>query len=422
MSERPYDRWHKKHPKSDDEPCRCGSKKHPLYPSADHGRGMWWRAQYVDPHGQTRRPTFAHWDEAMQKLAEARTDLRRGTWTDPDIGIEPAAALARAWVEEWVPRKYKNKNTRNTYTSHMDTHLIPFLERRRPLRVRDLRRRDSNALVDALAEAVESRTYLKQIFKTWRIWINWLIDERDVPLPANVVSRVALPPASKRKPAKIAPEDVARIAACIDPRLEVTVWMAACGGLREGEVFGMTRDRVDFLRKRWYVEEQRQEGQAVETKTKASMTWISIDDFLVEKIAAHLAAGYDKSAPVAAASEARRLRRGYVAPPEEGLIIVNAQGRALRRQMFNDHWRAAVEAAGVDPRAVFHDLKKFYTRTLVKSGDHDPKTVQRLSRHDRFEVTWDIYAESGEGMEEVHISAFSKAFTPKGDDSSRATG
>ena len=54
----------------------------------------------------------------------------------------------------------------------------------------------------------------------------------------------------------------------------------------------MTKDRIDFLRRRWHIAEQRRKGKAVKTKTKtkASMTWVSVDQFLLDKIAAHLAA------------------------------------------------------------------------------------------------------------------------------------
>lgn len=77
----------------------------------------------------------------------------------------------------------------------------------------------------------------------------------------------------------------------------------------------------------------------------------------------------------------------------------------------------------MDPDARFHDLKGFYTRALATSGNHDPKTVPRLSRHARFEETWDTYAETGAGAEEVKVTAFSSAFTITGDaDTAAASG
>lgn len=411
-TDEPFDRWHKKYPKEGDRPCKCGSRAKPLYPSADHGRGKRWQARYTDVTGQQRRPNFTHWDEARDHLAEVLTDMRRGTWQDPNLGKGFATEYAREWLT-WIKERHDNRNTVDTYTSHTNVHVIPFLG---PRRGRELRRADSNAFVDSLIAKELKASYVGQVFKTWRIWIHWLIDEKELPLPANVVKRIVLPKAEKRKPVEFTPEEVARIAECIEPRFEVLVWEAACGGLREGEAFGMTRDRIDFVGRLWHVAEQRQRGEAVKTKTEASTAWVSIDAFLIERIAAHMAAGYHLPAPVQAATETRRRRRqalGQWSPPvAEGLIVTNHAGRPLTRSTFHPYWQGAVEKAGVDPDAHFHDLKHFYTRTLAKSGSHDPKTVQRLSRHARFEETWETYAGSGAGAEVVKVTAFSAAFAP----------
>ncbi|MFJ8213262.1 tyrosine-type recombinase/integrase [Streptomyces sp. NPDC096033] len=377
---------------------------------------------YTDPSGRVRKPPFEHYDEAVKFLAATTTDIARGTWVDPEAGKILAVKAAEEWLE-WIKKKHGVENTIETYASHAKTHVIPFLGRRP---AGSLRRADSNAFVDELIGKGLAESYIHQVFKTWRIFVHWMVDEKEIPLPANIVSRIKLPEVPQRKVVDLSPQQVARIAECIEPRFEVLVWEAACGGVREGEAFGMTKDRVDFLRRRWHIKEQRQRGQAVKTKTKASMTWVSVDQFLLDKIAAHLAAGFDRPAQVQHATELRRIRRqaqGLWTPPtDEGLIVTNHAGRPLTRQTFHPYWRDAVEEAGVDPDARFHDLKGFYTRTLATSGDHDPKTVQRLSRHARFEETWDTYAETGAGAEDVKVTAFSSAFTATGDTAEAATG
>ncbi|WP_367137108.1 MULTISPECIES: site-specific integrase [Streptomyces] len=417
----PLDRWHKQYPKEGDEPCKCGSRQHPKYPTAEHGRGSQWLAPYrapSDPPEKIRKPAYEHYDEAKKFLAETLTDIGRGAWVDPEAGKVLAVTLAEEWLG-WIKKKHGVQNTVNTYTTHARVYIIPFLGRRT---AGSLRRPDTNAFVDVLTEKLEreeiSATYLQQVFKTWRIWVNWLVDEKEVPLPANVVQRIRLPEADEREPYDYTPEEVERLAAAIEPRYEIMVWMAACGGLREGEGFGMLKERIDFLRRRWFVKEQRQQGKAVKTKTKSSMAWVSVDAFLLGKIAAHLAAGYDKPEPVKHDTELRRQRRqarGEWAPPvDEGLIVTNPQGRPLRRSVFNKAWNEAKRKAGVGKDARFHDLKGFYSTTLARSRQHDPKTVQRLSRHSRFEETWDTYVRAGEEGEEVTVTAFTVAFVGDG--------
>lgn len=145
-SDKPFDRWHKKYPKDGDQPCKCGSRAKPLYPAADHGRGKRWQARYTDVTGQERRPNFTHWDEARDHLAEVLTDMKRGTWQDPNLGKGLATEYAREWLK-WIKERHDNRNTVDTYTSHTNVHIIPFLGARRG---RELRRADSNAFVNAL--------------------------------------------------------------------------------------------------------------------------------------------------------------------------------------------------------------------------------------------------------------------------------
>jgi integrase len=76
------------------------------------------------------------------------------------------------------------------------------------------------------------------------------------------------------------------------------------------------------------------------------------------------------------------------------------------RNDFNVQFRSAARAAGLDERLHFHDLKHFYTSALVACGQHDPKTVQALSRHQRFSMTMDTYAHSPVVAEGARVTAF----------------
>ena len=112
-SDAPFDRWHKRYPKDGDKPCRCGTKKSPLYPSADHGRGQRWQARYTDPMGKPRRPNFDSWEEARDHLSEVRTKIRKSTWVPPDAGRKTVEYHAKKMIE----RRYRNigKDEDTTY-------------------------------------------------------------------------------------------------------------------------------------------------------------------------------------------------------------------------------------------------------------------------------------------------------------------
>ena len=60
-------------------------------------------------------------------------------------------------------------------------------------------------------------------------------------------------------------------------------------GLREGEAFGLTLPRVDFLRRKVQVLSQAQRGQlAAELKTEASTRTIPADQWVLNEISAHI--------------------------------------------------------------------------------------------------------------------------------------
>lgn len=420
-SDAPFDRWHKRYPKPErgDTPCKCGTKRAPLYPSADHGRGQQWQARYTDPTGKPRRPMFDVWQEARDHLDEVRVAIRKDSWEDPDAGKVKVAFYAEEMIQR---RKSKEKNERTTeaYESHLRNHIIPFAGRRM---ARTLKRRDTMALVDHLIEKPGiGSTYTVQIFKTWRILMNYMVDA-DVPLPANIVSRIELPEIDERVKVVLSPEQVGALAVAmrkVEARYEALVWIAACAGFREGEAFGLRDTDVAWDEDLLYIQEQRQRGKAVKLKTKKSQATLPVDRFLMERLAEHVAR-HPRLVSVSARTERRRRARGAVAPPDEGLIVTNRYGRPVQRSEFNDKWRAAVTLAGLPAGTRFHDLKHFYTSRLGASGQHDPKTVQALSRHAEFSETWDTYAHPPVAVEGVTVTVFGSLFAPSRETAKRST-
>ncbi|MFJ3824933.1 tyrosine-type recombinase/integrase [Streptomyces nodosus] len=410
-SDAPFDRWHRKHPKGGENPCRCGTRKTPLYPSADHGRGQQWQARYRDPNGKSRRPTFDSWQEAREHLDEVRVKIRNSTWIDPDLGNQKVEVFANQLITGRKKRE-KNENTTGTYESHLRTHILPFLGGRI---AKTLKRGDSMALVDHLIDkpGINSPYYVVQIFKTWRILINYMVDA-DVPLPANIVSRIDMPEVKDRVQTVLSPEQVASLARAmreVEPRYEILVWISACAGLREGEAFGLTESRVDWQRDLLYVEEQRQKGKKAKLKTKASYATLPVDHFLMKLLAQHLAK-FRGPAPASKIAQTRRRQRGFVPPSDEGLVVTTRLGRPITRSQFNRTWNKAVELAGLPPGTRFHDLKHFYSTRLAAGGEHDPKTVQALSRHAEFSETMDTYAHPPVAVQGVKVTTFSHLFDP----------
>src|SRR5690606_30171407 len=69
-------------------------------------------------------------------------------------------------------------------------------------------------------------------------------------LRTDPTARVKLPRIEHREMRFLAPDEVAPLAAEIDPRYRAFVLTGAYCGLRFGELAGLKRDRVDLLRRR----------------------------------------------------------------------------------------------------------------------------------------------------------------------------
>jgi integrase len=411
-SDEPFDRWHLRYPKADAMRCSCGTRKNPLYMSSDHGRGQRWQARYTDPDGKPRRPAFDSWQDARDHLEEARVAMRKGTWVDPDLGAERVFF----YVKQFISRRRANgqrEGTTATYEGNLKAHVVPLLGHRIS---KTLKRRDTMLLVDDLIEKKLAPQTVHNIFHSWSILVHYMIDE-DVPLPANIVSRIGLPKVTGRVKVALTPEDVTNLAAAmkqICPRLEILIWIAACAGLRSGEARALTRSSVDWDHDLIYIEMQRHGSTAAELKTTASRATLAVDRFLIEKLRQHTRE-FGQFGHVTRKRAYERKRTGWIPPADEGLLVTNDLGRPVGTTYFSEKWRAAVRLAGLPQGTRFHDLKHFYTTELGSSGDHDPKTVQALSRHSVFSQTWDTYAHPPRAVDaDVTVRAFARAFSSTG--------
>jgi hypothetical protein len=135
-------------------------------------------------------------------------------------------------------------------------------------------------------------------------------------------------------------------------RYKGVVVMAAGTGLRQGECFGLTVDRVDFLRRTITVDRQlillaSGPPQFGPPKTAASARTVPLPTIVGESLAAHL----------------ERWPAAF-----DGLIFTNERGDPLRRNRFGEIWRAAVSRAGLNGLR-FHDLRHFYASLLIRHGE-----------------------------------------------------
>ena len=206
-----------------------------------------------------------------------------------------------------------------------------------------------------------------------------------------------------RRPARDAslPLSVEQVTALLDVAdawFAVAIAIGAGLGLRQSEAAGLTVDRVDFLRRVVTVDRQWQQssgsrpGAFAPPKTEASTRLIPADDWVLERVAAHLAtfgAGADG-------------------------VIINYANRPMDAAKFGHYVRMARKRAGLPRTVSFHDLRHFFASALIHAGC-SVKQVQLALGHKSARMTLDVYGHLWPGEEDRVRDAIGRVFRPTAD-------
>ena len=324
-----------------------------------------YRARYRDAGGREHAKHFERKIDAQRWVREQESSRDAGTWVDPRAGRRPLSEYVIAWQESQVHRA----TTAAQVDSHLRNHVLPHFGDRA---IASIRPSEVQAWVKGRAEVLAPSTvevvyrYLVAIFRA-------AVEDRVI--AQSPCRGVKLPKAERRQVEPLAVEVVQAITDAMPDKYRALVTLAAGTGLRQGEAFGLTVDRVDFLRRTVKVDRQLVllPGAGPEhapPKTQASYRTVPLPAVVVDALAAHLAA--------------------YPAG-ESGLIFTNDQGDPISRTRFSDQvWRPALKRAGLEG-AKFHDLRHFYASLLIRHGE-SVKVVQSRLGHASAAETLDTYS------------------------------
>ncbi len=158
-------------------------------------------------------------------------------------------------------------------------------------------------------------------------------------------------------------------------------------GLRQGEVFGLSPEDVDFLGGTVTVRRQVKlyaDGSQVFALPKGgsgekdTTRTVPLPSTVREALAAHLVAF-----PARDVSLPWELTGGK--PQTHRLLFVTREGNAMNRNYFNSHlWKKALVAAGVEPSRDngMHALRHFYASALLDGGESIKALSQYLGHTD----------------------------------------
>jgi len=326
-----------------------------------------WRARYRDDAGKEHAKHFDRKVDGQRWLDEVTAAVVTGQYVDPEAGKR----TFRAYAEAWAASQPHRDSTRVKVESSLRIHIFPVFGNRP---IADLRRSDIQAWVTGRGAAGLAAGTVRVIYSYVAAIMRAAVDDRVI--PSTPCSRITLVKTQPRRIEPMTTETVTALAKSVPARYSALIVLAAGTGMRQGECWGLTVDRIDFLRRSLIVDRQLvtlpgRPPTLTPPKTTASNRTIPLPQIVVDALAAHLA-----SFPVGA----------------EGYLFTTATGTPLVRGTFSKVvWQPAAKAVGLRPGDNFHSFRHYYASLLIRHGE-SVKTVQARLGHASAVETLNVYA------------------------------
>ena len=331
-----YDRWHKSRPAPGEKRCRCRPAK---VPTAEHGKGMRWQVRWRDHAGQPQKLNFERLPEAQNKDAEIKASLNRGDYVDPSAG----KVTLQAYAEQWRAGQTADPNTLAGLDSRLRTWIYGHAIGKQPMSV--LARRPSmiQAWIKSMEAAGRKPSTIKLVMGTLTTIFDAAVDDLIVGRNPCKMKSVR-PPA--RPPKKVVPWTLAQVeamAGALPAWYSAMAYLGAGCGHRQGELFGIAVEDIDFLGRVVNVTRQVRivGGQLVFGPPKRGKTrTVPLPESVGLRLSAHIAAR-----PPVEVTLPWRAPGGD--PVTAALLFTTSNGRAIRRSSFRLTWTTALKVAQI---------------------------------------------------------------------------
>ncbi|MEU9154200.1 tyrosine-type recombinase/integrase [Streptomyces sp. NPDC048417] len=300
------------------------------------------------------------------------------------------------------PRRGGVPKTQDNQERRARLHIVPHLGE---LPLRNITAAELRAYISMLEEAVSSVDYRRGILSELSSILEAAVDDRRLPRSPMHAKSVRWPKAPKERREAWSWERALRVRDVVSPRHRISVVLGLGCGVRQGEVFGLSPEDIDYARGVLHVRRQVQaiKGRLYFALPKGTKTR-SVD--MPSSVAASLKRHVEEFPPVEVElpwgkPEADKQRRTF------SLLLTTRFGNAVAVNTWNTYtWKPALAKAGViPPRAKgakdwqweaapkdgFHVLRHTYASIMLEAGE-SVVTLARWLGHSSPAVTLGYYA------------------------------
>jgi integrase len=352
---------------------RRGNGEGSVYKTKD---GRWCASLTVgyDENGKRkRRYVYARTKaEVLDKLSRTRSAALTGTLSEPSRLT--VGEFAARWLADAETSNRVRVTTARTYKCLLDLHVNPHLSGVRlnslsPVQLRSWMQTITNNGISPRqrqAAYVLLKTILKDALRLDLI-------------TRNPVDAIDKPKVRTKEMTILSAEQIRTLLdAAQGQPLEALLAVAAGSGCRQGELFGLQWQDIDFAAKTIRIRRALVEIGGVhsfgEPKTERSRRVVMLPAYAIEALGQH------------------RTRLGAI-PHPNWLVFTDSLGKPLRKSNFTRRvWHPLLKAAKL-PSVRFHSLRHSHVTDLLASGA-DLKAVSDRVGHSRTSMTADVYGHS----------------------------
>ncbi|NGO76783.1 site-specific integrase [Streptomyces sp. YC504] len=372
------DRWFKTEPDASGKPRRVKTDR--------HGTGLRYRARYVGPDGTEKSKSFL---DGQKRLAEAwltntAADMSRGQYLDP----KAARTTFRQYAEKWVAAHAVEINSREAAERRLRLHAFPHIGTRplgsfQPGHIR--------TWLGKLQEVVPADSHRRIIYGTVSAVFNAALDDGLIAKNPCRARSVQVPKPPKSLVVPWTAGQVFGVRAALPERFRAAVDLGGGCGLRQGEIFGLSEDELDYENGWLAVRHQlkRIRGKYVFARPKGNKVRdVPLPDAVADALRTHA-----KDFPSIEVTLPWRTPDGP--PVTKRLLFSGSGGLHVRVSYFNDFmWKPALAQAGIIPEPEegeryasarehgMHALRHFYASVLLDAGENIRALSQYLGHAD----------------------------------------
>ncbi len=304
---------------------------------------------------RTGEVTYTTKREAHSALATLRTDLERGTWVDPNAA---KGITLREYATKWLElRPNLAPRTVELYESELRLHILPVLGDHALADLSVVKVREWNA---GMIKKTNGATTPAKCYRLLRTILGTAVEDNLLRANPCSIKGAGVERAPERPIATL--EQVYELADLIEPRLRLMVLLATFASLRQGELRGLTRERVDVQHHEVAVVEQIQDlkdGSVIvrPPKSAAGVRHVAYPPSLTAEVEHHLVE--------------------HAAPGPKGLLFCTADGDPIRKANLHRAWDQARKAVGLE-HLHFHDLRHTGNTMAASAGASTRELMDRM--------------------------------------------